>query len=32
VETLGEKMQPVLDAYSEQPQLVERFVRQVKRR
>jgi predicted Zn-dependent protease len=32
LETLGEKMQPVLDAYSGQPQLAERFVSQLKRR
>jgi predicted Zn-dependent protease len=32
LETLGEKMQPVLDAYSAQPQLGERFLSQVKRR
>lgn len=31
LETLGEKMQPVLDAYSRQPQLAERFVRQIKK-
>ena len=31
LDTLGEKMQPVLDAYSGQAQLAERFVRQVKR-
>jgi predicted Zn-dependent protease len=32
LETLGERMQPVLDAYSGQPQLGERFVSQTKRR
>ncbi len=31
LETLSEKMQPVLDAYSRQPQLAERFVSQIKR-
>jgi beta-barrel assembly-enhancing protease len=31
LDTLGEKMQPVLDAYSRQPQLGERFVSQIKR-
>jgi predicted Zn-dependent protease len=30
LDTLGEKMQPVLDAYSRQPQLGERFVQQIK--
>jgi predicted Zn-dependent protease len=32
LDTLGEKMQPVLDAYSGQGQLAERFVSQLKRR
>lgn len=32
LETLGEKMQPILDAYSGQAQLAERFVSQTKRR
>ena len=32
LETLGEKMQPVLDAYAGQAQLAERFVSQIKRR
>jgi predicted Zn-dependent protease len=32
LDTLGEKMQPVLDAYSGQAQLGERFVSQIKRR
>lgn len=32
LEMLGERMQPVLDAYSGQPQLAERFVSQIKRR
>jgi predicted Zn-dependent protease len=32
LETLGEKMQPVLDAYASQAQLAERFVSQIKRR
>jgi len=32
LETLAERMQPVLDAYSGQAQLAERFVAQVKRR
>jgi len=31
LDTLSEKMQPVLDAYSSQPQLAERFVRQIKK-
>ena len=31
LDTIGEKMQPVLDAYSGQAQLAERFVRQVKK-
>jgi len=30
LDALGEKMQPVLDAYSRQPQLGERFVQQIK--
>jgi len=30
LDSLGEKMQPVLDAYSRQPQLGERFVQQIK--
>lgn len=30
LDAIGEKMQPVLDAYSGQAQLVERFVRQIK--
>jgi predicted Zn-dependent protease len=32
LETLGERMQPILDAYSGQPQLAERFASQFKRR
>jgi predicted Zn-dependent protease len=32
LDTLGEKMQPILDAYSGQPQLAERFAAQAKRR
>jgi hypothetical protein len=32
LETLGEKMQSVLDAYSGQAQLAERFISQTKRR
>jgi len=31
LDTLGEKMQPVLDAYSRQPQLGARFVQQIKK-
>jgi predicted Zn-dependent protease len=31
LDSLSEKMQPVLDAYSSQPQLAERFVRQIKK-
>jgi len=31
LDTLSEKMQPVLDAYSSQPQLAERFVRQIRK-
>ena len=31
LDSLGERMQPVLDSYSSQPQLAERFLRQVKR-
>ena len=31
LDALGEKMQPVLDAYSGQPQLAERFVRQIRK-
>ncbi|HEU5176510.1 MAG TPA: M48 family metallopeptidase [Burkholderiales bacterium] len=31
LDALSEKMQPVLDAYSSQPQLAERFVRQIKK-
>jgi predicted Zn-dependent protease len=31
LDSLGEKMQPVLDAYSSQPQLADRFVRQIKK-
>jgi len=31
LDSLNEKMQPVLDAYSSQPQLAERFVRQIKK-
>jgi len=31
LDTLSEKMQPVLDTYSGQPQLAERFVRQIKK-
>jgi predicted Zn-dependent protease len=30
LDALSEKMQPVLDAYASQPQLAERFVRQIK--
>ena len=30
LDSLGETMQPVLDAYASQPQLAERFVRQIK--
>jgi predicted Zn-dependent protease len=30
LDSLGQKMQPVLDAYAGQPQLAERFVRQIK--
>jgi predicted Zn-dependent protease len=32
LDTLGEKMQPVLDTYSAQPQLRDRFVKQTQRR
>ena len=32
LDSIGEKMQPVLDAYSGQAQLGERFVSQIKRR
>ena len=31
LDALAEKMQPVLDAYSSQPQIAERFVRQIKK-
>jgi len=31
LDSLSEKMQPVLDAYSGQPQLAERFVRQIRK-
>jgi predicted Zn-dependent protease len=31
LDTLSEKMQPLLDAYSSQPQLAERFLRQLKK-
>ena len=31
LDSLGEKMQPVLDSYSSQPQLAERFLRQLKK-
>ncbi|HJT60760.1 MAG TPA: M48 family metallopeptidase [Burkholderiales bacterium] len=31
LDALSEKMQPVLDAYASQPQLAERFVRQIKK-
>jgi predicted Zn-dependent protease len=31
LDTLGEKMQPLLDAYAGQAQLAERFLRQVKK-
>jgi predicted Zn-dependent protease len=31
LDTLAQKMQPVLDAYAGQPQLAERFVRQIKK-
>jgi predicted Zn-dependent protease len=31
LDSLGEKMQPVLDTYSAQPQLADRFVRQIKK-
>ena len=30
LDSIGEKMQPVLDAYASQPQLAERFLRQIK--
>ena len=31
LDSLGEKMQPVLDAYASQPQLAERFLRQIRK-
>jgi predicted Zn-dependent protease len=31
LDALSEKMQPVLDTYSAQPQLADRFVRQIKK-
>jgi beta-barrel assembly-enhancing protease len=31
LDSLGEKMQPVLDSYSAQPQLADRFLRQIKK-